>query len=293
MENLYLLLLSFSRKVGGKLPILSMGFLMIYALFFLQLTSMAQNCTVNAGLDQTICASSTLTLYGTDAGLFSNGGQITWTQVSGPSVIITSPNSLTTTVTGYTGGNVYKFWLNSICADGSNVHDECMVTVTGITTANAGTPYTRCPGTYALAANAPGTGETGAWSITGSNNGITITTASSPTSNYTVSSSKAGATTLKWTITNSTTGCSSSSTVVITDLGGTTPVSAGSDILASSFACYTTTASTSLSGSFEGSGSGQAGLWTVVSGPNIPTFSSATSNTSSVSNLLQIGRAQV
>ena len=242
----------------------------------------SQNCTVNAGLDQTICAASALTLYGTDAGLLTGG--TTWTQVSGPSVIITSPHSLNTTVTGYTGGNTYKFWLNASCVDGSLIHDECVVTVLGYTIANAGADQTLCPGTGALSANAPGVNETGLWTSVWTNNGIVVMNPNSPTSAINVSPSNSGETTLRWTIANSN-GCASYDDVVITDLGGIGPVSAGPDITIST--CYSTTTSTTLAASFGGNGNGQSGLWTVVSGPNIPTITVPTSRNSTVTNLIQ------
>ena len=263
----------------------------IYALLFCILTwlmlpanSSAQNCTVNAGLDQTICASSALTLYGTTAGLFTGG--TTWTQVSGPSLIITSPTSLTTTVTGYSGGNTYKFWLNANCQDGSLVHDECIVIVRPITTANAGPDQTLCPGSPAgsLSANALGAGESGAWTTIGTTNGTTVVTLTNPTSAINLSQTKSGATTLRWTITN-TNGCTSTDDVIITDLGGVSPVNAGPDILLAT--CYTTTTTATMAATFGGSGGGQSGLWTVVSGPNIPVITTPASEKTTVTNLIQ------
>ena len=95
------------------------------------------NCSLNAGVDQTICSTATLTLTGDYAGLFPTPRVTTWSQVSGPSAIITSPNSLITTVTGligaYTPGNVYKFRLTSTCEDGSLTFDEVNVTIVKIT----------------------------------------------------------------------------------------------------------------------------------------------------------------
>ena len=86
------------------------------AVLFLLLPSgvlFSQNCTVNANIDQTICANATLSLVGQASGLFPGGtAVVTWSQVSGPSAVITSPHSLTTTVTSIIGGNTYKFSLS-------------------------------------------------------------------------------------------------------------------------------------------------------------------------------------
>ena len=74
-------------------------------LFFGNLISVkAQNCTVNAGvLNETICAIDPMMLQGNSPATII--GTAKWTQIGGPSVTITSTNSPTKTVTGYTGGN--------------------------------------------------------------------------------------------------------------------------------------------------------------------------------------------
>jgi gliding motility-associated-like protein len=248
----------------------------------------AQNCTVNAGVDFSLCANSTLTLGGGKAGLFQGAGNINWSQVSGPSAIITDPSNLGTTVTSLVGGNVYKFRLSATCSDGSLVYDEVSVSVLSISTANAGPDQTVCPGNSAtnLAALPLNAGETGTWAIQGTNNGITIVTPSSPTSSINVSSANSGNTTIRWTITNGT--CTSFDDVIITNRGGAPVVNAGSDRVLNS--CYATTQSTNPSGASLGGGGialGQTGLWTVVDGPNVPTISSPNSNNATFSNLIQ------
>lgn len=245
----------------------------------------AQNCTVNANVDQNICANATLTLVGARGGLFV--GATTWSQVSGPTVIITTPGALTTTVTGISGGNSYRFRLSSTCTDGSLVFDDVNVTVRVLTIANAGPDQTVCPGAPAgtMSANTPGTGETGAWS--GSGAGITVSPLNSPTANITAAAGSSGNATLTWTITNSN-GCVSTDQVVITNRGGVTPVSAGPDILTSAIACYSTTASATMAASFDGTNiDGQTGVWTVISGPNTPVITTQGSNTTTVTGLIQ------
>ncbi|MCX6244735.1 MAG: tandem-95 repeat protein, partial [Bacteroidetes bacterium] len=246
-----------------------------------------QNCTVNAGVDQTICVNSQLVLYGQTSGLFQGTGNITWSQFSGPSVTITNPHSLTTTVTGYVANQVYRFILSAKCLDGSLVTDLVKYTVTPITTASAGPDQTLCPGTGTLAANTPGAGETGTWTVlTGT--GVAVTSIHSPTSTITVSSTGSATVTLRWTIQGPVgpPQCESYDDVIISNQGGVSPVTAGTNQTLSN--CYSSTTSTGLNASFGGNGiNGQQGTWSVVSGPNIPSFANIHQNNTTVSNLIQ------
>ncbi len=254
-------------------------------LFFSAMTQVqAQNCSVNANVNQSVCANETLTLIGSKAGLFTGAGTTTWSQVSGPSAIIVSPNSLTTDVTGVVGGYTYTFRLSTTCLDGSLVYDDVVYAVLPIRNATAGPDQSSCPATPAgnLAGNEPGAGSTGAWSVVGANNGVTILNPTSATSAFNLTTGE-GNTTLRWTITH-TNGCFSYDDMVITNLGGQLPVNAGPDQVLGN--CYSTTQSTTLSGSFGGNGTGgQGGIWTVVSGPSVPNIGSPTSRITGVSGL--------
>ncbi|SDC74956.1 DUF11 domain-containing protein, partial [Williamwhitmania taraxaci] len=251
----------------------------------LQNIAVAQNCSVNADVDKTICGNQVMTLNGSKSGLFQTA-ITTWSQVSGPAVVITNPAALITTATGFTGNNSYKFRLSTTCLDGTFVFDEVTFTVKPITTANAGVDQILCPGTGAgsLAANAVVGPETGAWSIVGGNNsGIAAYTATNPTSTFNLPAASVGATTMRWTITNN--GCTSTDDVVITNKGGVTPVSAGPDINPSK--CFSTTTSAIMAGSVAGNGTGgQGGIWTLVSGPSAATITNPTLRTSGVTNLI-------
>ena len=134
-------------------------------MFLIQYHAIGQNCSVNADVDISLCANLPMTLNGSKSGLFQSA-VTTWSQVSGPSVTITNPSALITTVTGYTGGNIYKFRLSTTCMDGSLVYDEVTFTVKTITIANAGPDQLVCPGTPAgtLAGNAVVLPESGVWS---------------------------------------------------------------------------------------------------------------------------------
>jgi gliding motility-associated-like protein len=270
----------------------SLGFYTLHSiLFFIFLlvstSSKAQNCTVNANIDLSICANEELLLSGTKGGTLKFPGTTTWTQISGPSAIITSPNSLITTVTGVIGDNVYTFRLSATCGDNAKVFDDVDYTVKIISAANAGSNLgPLCPGTGNLAANALLAGETGQWTIVTPSNdaGIIISDPSSPTSGFTLLASGAGSTTLRWTVTN-TNGCTSFDEMTITNRGGLSTISAGPDQTLGN--CYSTTQSTTMAATFGGGLAGSTGKWTVVTGPNVPVFADDTSNTTQVSNLIE------
>ncbi|MFN8295035.1 MAG: gliding motility-associated C-terminal domain-containing protein [Chitinophagales bacterium] len=257
-------------------------------LFFFVVNNLlkAQNCSINAGISATICQNETMTLNGTRSGLLGNGSISKWTQLSGPAVIINSPNSLTTTVTGFSVGT-YVFRLSIKCRDGLLAEDFVTITVTPVTIANAGVDTNYCPGNSFLHANSPlNSNEIGVWSIVSTNNaGITIQSPSNPNSPITFNPNLTGTTTLRWTIINNN-GCSSFDEIKITNIGGMMPVNAGPDQELGN--CFSSTTCTTLAGSNGGNGTnGQTGVWTLVSGPNTPTFTSPNNSTTKVCNLIE------
>ncbi len=270
-----------------------------FLLFFLFLLisfqlSYAQNCSVNAGIPETICENDgTFTLSGSSSGLVQTGP--VWSQVGGPSVIINAPINLNTGITGLVGGNTYTFRLSATCTDGTPQFQDVDITVEPITTSNAGSNIASCPdntGTITTNANAPlNAGETGLWSIVGSNNaGVTINSPTSPTTTLNLAETSAGNTTLQWTITGADYApgqfCESSSTITVTNYGGVSVVDAGPTQNLDN--CYTVTQSTNMAASFGGNNiNGQVGTWSFVSGPNTPTIANATSNNTGVSNLIE------
>ncbi len=262
------------------------GLVLFFPLFLFFHRVAGQNCTVNAGVEQTVCENQGLTLYGHTAGVYKEADTLTtWVQVSGPSAYIVSPNSPTTDVIGIIGGETYTFRFYTTCLDGSLVYQDVVNYVLPGSNSYAGEDMAVCPGTYNLSASALGIDETGEWSIVEPNNGITIDDPTSATSAITVSGDVSGDTYLVWTVTN-TADCSSTDTVVVTNRGGVFPVSAGANDTLSH--CYSATQGLSLNGSYAGSGiDGQQGTWTVVSGPNVPAIADIHDNTSGVSNLIE------
>lgn len=174
-------------------------------------------------------------------------------------------------------------------------YQDKVVNVQPITIANAGGNIASCPnstGNLSITANTPqNTGETGYWEIVGANNaGVVINFPNLPTSTITLPATSCGVTTVQWVIEGPEYApgqrCRTTSQITVTNYGGVTPVSAGSDQTLSN--CYTTTQNTNLTGTYGGCGlNGQSGQWTFVSGPNTPTIGTPNSNNTQVSNLVQ------
>jgi|GEM_PF-6445026 len=120
----------------------------IFYSFFLLLATFnlsAQNCTVNAGIDQTVCANSTVRLKGNVGGSFIDT-TVTWTFSSGPvTPNIVNPNSLSTNASGLTAPGTYVFALNSDCSIGSATD---LVNITVLAGATAVTPSGSFSGCY-------------------------------------------------------------------------------------------------------------------------------------------------
>jgi gliding motility-associated-like protein len=184
----------------------------------------AQNCSVFAGNDTTICWDQKMFLNGNYSDSI-NGG-ISWSQVSGPNVTIADSTDLKTEITDFTEGNSYTFKLSARCIDDSTVYDEVTIFVGSVTIASAGPDTTYCSGTHTLEANAPlGINEIGEWS--GSVAGISVDDINDPNSIITLLSSTSGFITLTWTITDTITQCTTSDDVKITNGGWRSLVFAG------------------------------------------------------------------
>jgi hypothetical protein len=265
--------------------------LLVVQLLVFSANLQAQNCTVNANVDASYCANQTIQLAGTASSAVAGYvPTVTWTQVGGPSVIISNPSIVNPTIQGATPNQTYTFRLTALCEDEETVFDEVKITVKPITIANAGADATYCPGIYSVTGNTPvNAGETVSWAIVGTNSaGVSLssTTIANPT--ITLPQTSAGFTTLRYTIT-STNGCVVTDDVIITNRGGVLTVNAGPDQnIASNIACYSVSTCANLSGTFEGNGTGgQSGTWSQVSGPTIGTFNNANTQNPQVCNLKQ------
>ncbi|MDG3581874.1 PKD domain-containing protein [Galbibacter pacificus] len=277
-------ILSYLKKKLWLLFFLFMGIYNIHS----------QNCSVNAGIDETICGDVTsYNLSGSSSGDISSS--TVWSQIAGPAVNIGDPNDMETVITGMLGGNTYTFQLSAICGDGVTVSQTVNISVEEITIANAGTDVTSCPdnsGGVIITGNTPANpGETGTWSIVGNNGaGVTINNATAPNTALSLAQGSAGTTTLRWTITGPEYAlgvrCETYDEITITNYGGVEPVDAGPDQVLNS--CYTVSQSTTLNGSFAGNGTGgQQGTWTFVSGTREPTIVSPNDNNTQVTGLFE------
>jgi hypothetical protein len=239
------------------------------------------NCSMNAGIDQTVCV-NTATLTGDYSGSFPVPRVTIWSQVSGPSASITDPSSLVTSVTGLVGGNTYKFRISSTCLDGSATYDEVNVFVSLYPTATAGNDTTICAGTAVGKLHGSLiSGQTGLWTITSGGTGLTINNPTSPTATLTLASgNNSGLAVLRWSVTTTATSCTAYDEVNFTK-NATQAVSAGSNTTVTG--CYNSTTQYALRGSYT---SGTSGTWSVVSGPNTPSFLSLTNPRTTVSNLI-------
>jgi hypothetical protein len=257
--------------------------LALIPVFFLavHVSSQAQNCSVNSGVAATFCPDMQIPLIGGTAGSIVPNS-FYWTQISGPAVIIDDPTMLMSTVTGYMGGNSYKFRAYLTCEDGSLVFQDVNYTVLVVTPAMAGPDISGCPGTYFLSANNPGVGELGIWTVVGTNNGVTISDPQDPNSPIVLANGNGGQTVLRWSITNGN-GCASHEDVLVTNCGGVQPVNAGPDQNLGN--CYSLTTMTCLNAT--PAGYCGTGTWSVVSGPNVPTIVNNNAANTCISNLIE------
>ncbi|MBN2756273.1 MAG: gliding motility-associated C-terminal domain-containing protein [Bacteroidales bacterium] len=252
--------------------------------FFISNFLIGQNCTVNADIDKDLCQNETMQLQGGENGLIDI--HAVWSQIGGPSVNISNPNNLNSSVLGYLPDQTYTFRITATCLDGKTVHDDVEFTVKPISQANAGEDIQSCPTTLSLLANQiTDIEETGSWSIIDNRGGINILNINSPSSSVTLSQTNAGVSILRWTITNSNL-CTSFDEINITNYGGVNPISAGADQTLSQ--CYTSTQTTNLIASFGGANyGGQQGTWSMVSGPSYAVIGDIHDNTTTASGLIE------
>ena len=120
---------------------------------------------VTAGLDQTICIGSTVTLAGVPSGAASSG---TWTGGNGTYNPSNTDNNAVYTPSAFeaaAGTVLLTFTTNDPSGPCSAVSDNMSVTINHLPTADAGPSQTVCPGlNFTLAGTIGGTGTFGTWS---------------------------------------------------------------------------------------------------------------------------------
>jgi uncharacterized protein (TIGR02145 family) len=148
----------------------------------------------NAGADQlNVCASSVNL-----AGNTPSNGTVSWSILSGPGGSLGTANVPATTFAGVRGSSYsLRYSISNAC--GSSADTVAVSLAPTTTPANAGPDQLSLTGTTAnLAANAPATGVTGAWSIL-SGSGGSLSANNNPTATFTKGTDSAY--TLVWTIT--------------------------------------------------------------------------------------------
>ncbi|WP_199119797.1 hypothetical protein [Pedobacter sp. ASV28] len=222
----------------------------------------------------TICLPSgtgTLTMAGNQP---TNGEVGTWSLISGPNTPnITNTSLYNTTLTGLIDGN-YEFQWQLSRNGCTPTASRIKITISApATTANAGSDQNICGTTVTLNGNQPSTG-TGTWTQIAGPGGAVITNAS--LRNTTVTGLNEGRYIFRWTISN---GTCTSSTAEVTINVSQPPSTAAAGV---DFEVCNLTA-TALNATPVTLGTG---YWSVVSGPNIPTFSSINSANATVSGLI-------
>jgi len=163
-----------------------------------------------AGADQTHCNTPTFTLTANQP----SQGPGAWSLLSGTATI-TAAGQYNSTVTGVAAGSSATLrWTlyNGSCTLSSD--DLILTNYTPPTVAVSGSSQTNCNNSnFTMGANSVAAGETGLWSLI--SGAATITNPSSPSSAVNVE--KGISATLRWTITKTIGGCSSSKELVLTN----------------------------------------------------------------------------
>lgn len=225
--------------------------------------------TAAAGLDQTLCNSTSTTL----AGNTPTSGTGTWTVVNGCVGCTFSPNASTpgATLNNIPAGSSTVRWTltNGVCSDSQ---DDVIITRDVFTAADAGANQTLCGATSTnLSANTPVTG-VGTWSISSGCAGCTFSNVNSPTT--AVNNLPIGTSVLEWSLPNGSCNDSQDQITIVND--AFTTADAGTD----QTICDNTSAV--LAGNTPTSGSG---AWSIVSGCVGCTFSNAADPGATLSNI--------
>jgi hypothetical protein len=223
--------------------------------------------SADAGPDQS------LGLCGTTATLAANNpspGNGLWTVVSGVGGSFSSASNPTATFTGVVGTSYVLRWTITPAAPCVTTFDDVAITFSvgaPATASNAGPDQSVCGTSATLAANTSA-GHTGLWTVVSGAGGTFV----SNTTNNTTFNGTAGVTyVLRWTLTRTLSGCTSSDDVVIDLRQNPTVANAGPDQSGATLCGL----SASLAGNTPTIGTG---TWTIISGtggsiasPNSPT----------------------
>ncbi|MDQ6480543.1 PKD domain-containing protein [Dyadobacter sp. LHD-138] len=149
----------------------------------------AQNCSINAGGDQTICLGAPINLEGSSGGPI-NASTLTWSVVSQPagaSVTIANPHSFNASTGISTVIGTYVFRLTVQCGDNIVTNNDVSVTVNPVPAVptQSGTTTYSCytGGPISISGTPPVAGETAQWFVP--NGAGSFSAAGSSTTNFT------------------------------------------------------------------------------------------------------------
>lgn len=149
----------------------------------------------NAGPDQSLCLATTTTLVANTPVV----GTGLWTQVSGPSVTISTPTQASTGITGMSPGTYIFQWTISFSNCTPTSDQVTVIVYDNPTVANAGTDQNSCTASVSLSGNTPTIG-TGVWSQM---SGPGTASINNPNSNVSsISGLVPGSYVFAWTISN-------------------------------------------------------------------------------------------
>ena len=248
----------------------------------------AQNCSVNAGANQTICVGSPFTLSGAIGGPF-NSNTVIWSLVSQPAganVVIATPKSLNTNAGTSSVVGTYVFRLSGTCGDNIPTSNNVTIVVSAVPTipTQSGTTtyncYTGAP--ISLSGSAIPGGSTARWQVSSGIPGV-FSAPNSTTTTFTPTIPPyqcAGyfPVNIDYVITNAS-GCSQVATKTYYFYPQYTFFAQADPVVACG-------SQTFLKGSCAGNGTG---LWSVISRPPgapVPVIASASSSQTTASNLV-------
>lgn len=264
------------------------GGLLFILLLILSITSNAQNCSINAGTNFSVCSGNAVNLDGSIGGPVQNSNTIQWSvfsQPAGADASIANSNSLMTAVNNATVPGNYIFRFSVTCGDGVAVTDDITVTVKPVPAIPqiTGTASYPCwDGTpINVTGTAPASGETVRWTVTGGNTG-TFANASAASTTFTpdfppdeCNTGSGTSFILRYTITNAS-GCQAV-------VNRTYTVQKPYALSATAYPARVCGNATSLTGSCPGQGTP---AWTQVSGPNTANLATPGNRSTSATGLI-------
>lgn len=246
----------------------------------------------NAGTNKIITLPvTTTTINGSASDADGTVTTYAWTQVGGTAATLVNANTAILTVNGLTTAGTYTFRLTATDDDGATGYDEVTVTVQPAATnqsptANAGPDRNLTLPTNAVNLTGSGSDPDGtiasySWTKV---SGPAATTSGANTPTLSLSNLTVGSYVFRLTVTDNlgATGFDQA-TVVVSAANQLPVVNAGPDKT-----IKLPTSTVTLSGSAsDADGTIASYSWTVVTGPNVPTLTNATSATLTVTNMIQ------